>query len=140
MLATILTQLVGKMNIPEVNKNCPTILIVDDDDINQRLIFYHLKGITDKMLFAANGREAITIYEENPDVCLILMDLVMPIMNGVEASNKIREMNPDAKIIALSAFKEEENAYGTEDTGFTGYLTKPIKKDILIETVRKYLD
>lgn len=128
------------MNIPEKNKKSPIILVVDDDDINQRLIFYHLRGITDKMLFAANGREAIAVYEENPDVCLILMDLVMPIMNGVEASNKIREMNPEVKIIALSAFKEEENAYGTEDIGFTSYLTKPIKKDVLIEEVQKFLD
>ena len=136
-----LTQLIGKMNIPESNtNNSPTILIVDDDDINQRLIFYHLRGITDKMLFAANGREAINVYSENPDVCLILMDLVMPIMNGVEASNKIHEINPNVKIIALSAFREEENEYGSGETKFTGYLTKPVRKEVLIETVKKYLD
>lgn len=128
------------MNIPEVKKKCPAILVVDDDNINQRLIYYHLSEISDKILFAGNGREALNVYSENPDVCVILMDLVMPIMNGVEASAKIREMNPEAVIIALSAFREEENEYGSNEIGFSGYLTKPIKKEVLIETVLKYID
>ena len=127
------------MNNPKAKERCPKILIAEDDNINQRLIFYHLKDITENMLFASNGREAVNFYAENPDICVVLMDLRMPVMDGVEATSKIHEINPDAKIIALSAYAEEENDFDPKKTGFIGYLTKPIRKELLIETITKFL-
>lgn len=115
------------------------IIVAEDDSINQRLIYYHLREISNNLLFAKDGFEAIRLFEENRDVCLVLMDLRMPGLNGLEATKKILEIDPTAKVFALSAFAEEENGFEFKELGFTGYLTKPIKKDVLIETVTKYL-
>ncbi len=115
------------------------IIVAEDDSINQRLIYYHLREISDNLLFARDGLEAIRLFEENRDVCLLLMDLRMPGLNGVEATKRILEIDPTAKVLALSAFAEEENGFKFKELGFIGYLTKPIKKDVLIESVKKYL-
>lgn len=116
------------------------IIIAEDDAINQRLMFYHLKEITENLLFAGNGFEAIDLFEKNSDVSLILMDLRMPGMNGVEATKKILDIDANARIIALSAFSEEESGFDVRKSGFLGYLTKPVSKDKLLEAVKKYIE
>lgn len=127
------------MSSPEAKERSHKILIADDESINQRLMFYHLKTITEDLLFANDGSEAVKMYAENPDVSVVLMDLRMPMMNGIEATSKILEIDSNAKIIALSAFAEEENDFDSKKAGFSGYLTKPIRKDLLIETVTRFL-
>jgi len=124
---------------PGTNNKLKTVLIVDDDSINQRLLFFHLKELTNNILFARDGSEAVRQYQAHPDISLILMDMRMPVMNGVEASVKIHEMDAEAKIVALSAYAEDETDFGSQRSIFTDYLTKPINKDVLIKTVSKYL-
>ncbi len=124
---------------PGTNENIKTILIVDDDSINQRLLFFHLKELTNNILFARDGKEAVQQYQSNPDISLVLMDMRMPVMNGLEASIKIHEMDSQANIIALSAYTEDETDFGSNRAIFSGYLTKPIDKDVLIKTVSNYL-
>lgn len=128
------------MENPEAGVRQIKIIIAEDDSINQRLLYYHLREITENLLFADNGLEAVDLFEKNSDVSLILMDLRMPGMNGVEATRKILEKDAHARVIALSAFTEEENDFDSEKLGFIGYLTKPVSKDLLIGTVKKYLD
>lgn len=127
------------MNNPSARIRPGKIIIAEDDSVNQRLLYYHLKDKSDHLLFASDGLEAIRLFEENRDVCLILMDLRMPGMNGVEATKKIHEMDAQVKIIALSAFAEEENNFDIKKAGFVDYLSKPVRKEILLETVEKYL-
>ena len=127
------------MNNPEARKYCPKILIAEDDIVNQRLFFYFLKEVSENLLFAADGKEAVKMYAENPDVCIILMDLQMPIMNGFEAAARIHEINPDVKVIALSAYARDESKWETTSNEFAEYISKPIRKDILHETILKYI-
>jgi DNA-binding NarL/FixJ family response regulator len=84
---------------------------------------------------AANGREAIRLEKElNPDV--IIMDLVMPEMDGLEASIAIREQNPDARILVLTSFTEDEQAAAIMAAGAYGYLLKESGADELLQAVR----
>ncbi|UJG40536.1 MAG: response regulator [Candidatus Heimdallarchaeum aukensis] len=111
------------------------ILIVDDDE-NIRFIFSKvLQGYCIKT--AINGLEAVeTSISWNPD--LILMDIRMPIMDGIEAAIKIKNINENQKIIGISAYSEIESEH-LENNPFTSFLRKPISINQLREEVEKYL-
>jgi len=84
-----------------------TILIVEDENSNFLLLEAILRRTRANLLHAWNGKQAIEMLDENPDVDLCIMDLKMPIMNGLEAIEKIRETkNNKLPIIALTAFSE----------------------------------
>ena len=83
---------------------------------------------------ASNGEEAVQLAQELvPDV--ILMDLNMPIMNGIEASRLIKEKNPGAEIIALTIHDDEEYVFELVKAGISGYIMKDISADDLISAV-----
>jgi len=129
------------MSYPESKNRQGKILIAEDDNINQQLMAFHLKQWRNNLVFANNGKEALQIFREfDNQISLVLMDLRMPLMDGVEATQKILEINPGAKVIALSAFAQEENRSKTGNVGFVEYLTKPIRKEDLVNIIDKYLD
>jgi len=110
------------------------ILIVDDDE-NIRFIFS--KVLQDYCIkTATNGLEAFEIsISWNPD--LILMDIRMPKMSGIEAATKIKNINKNQKIIGISAYSEIETEH-LENNPFTTFLRKPISINQLREEVKKY--
>lgn len=126
------------MTRPESSTLPLRILIAEDDSINQRLMSFHLKAWQNNLLFANDGVEALELFKEN-NIGLVLMDVRMPRMGGVEATREILELDPEAKVIALSAFAQEENNFDPSSVGFVDYMTKPIRKDELIAIVKKYL-
>ena len=118
-----------------------TILIVDDNDQNRILLRSVLIHYGYMVLEAADGAEAVRMaQEQTPD--LILMDILMPVMNGIDAG-KVLRADPRTKgitMLALSAFNllaDDDNFF---NTGFDGYIAKPIDIRKLPETVRNYLD
>lgn len=127
------------MKHPEAEVKKGKIIVADDEPINQQLVSYQLNGYKDQLIFARDGFEALQLFRENNDVRLVLMDVRMPGMNGLEATGKILELDPEAKIVALSAFVEDENEFDTHEAGFVDYLSKPIRKDDLLQVVAKYL-
>jgi len=127
------------MNYPNTD-TARKILIADDDRVNQQLISFQLAGLQYNLLFASDGQEALELFAENRDVELVLMDVKMPGMNGLEATRKILELEPMAKIIALSAFTREENDFDAAEVGFIDYVSKPIRKEELLKVVAQYLD
>uniref|UniRef100_UPI0032163149 response regulator n=1 Tax=uncultured Draconibacterium sp. TaxID=1573823 RepID=UPI0032163149 len=116
------------------------ILLADDDAINRKLFSYILKEISSDLLLASNGVEAINTYKEHSDIDLILMDLKMPEMDGYEATHYIRELNPDIKILALSAFSVSTEGGKAVRNGFDDYVAKPVIKDDLMQTIGKYFE
>ncbi len=121
------------------NINGKSILIVDDDETN----LYYLNEITTnlelKIYKATNGFEAIEQFKNNSDISLILMDIKMPVMGGMEATKLIKSMNSNVKIIAQTA-----HALLTEqDLVITGgcddYISKPLNREKLISIIRKYI-
>ena len=114
------------------------ILVAEDEDSNYELVKIVLQKRY-RLLRAHNGIEAVTINEdEKPD--LILMDIRMPEMNGLDATRIIKEVNSSTPVIALSAYAFEENIREAKEAGCDEFMAKPFKVENLIETVKKYLD
>jgi CheY-like chemotaxis protein/nitrogen-specific signal transduction histidine kinase len=114
------------------------ILVAEDEDSNYELVKIVLQKRY-KLLRAHNGIEAVTINEdEKPD--LILMDIRMPEMNGLDATRIIKEVSSSTPVIALSAYAFEENIREAKEAGCDEFMAKPFKVENLIEVVRKYLE
>jgi NarL family two-component system response regulator LiaR len=113
------------------------VLLVDDHAVVRSGLGAVLMTNDDMVLIgeAGNGQEAITICEKNqPDV--ILMDLVMPVMDGVAATTAIRQRWPQINIIALTSFKEKEMVEGALKAGAMSYLLKNVSAAELVAAIR----
>lgn len=120
----------------ELNKK--TILVAEDEDSNYELVKIVLQKRY-KLIRAHNGIEAVTFNEdEHPD--LVLMDIRMPEMNGLDATRIIKEVSSNTPVIALSAYAFEENIRDAREAGCDDFMAKPFKVEALIEIVRKYLE
>ncbi len=117
-----------------------TILLVEDNKINQETIIGLLENSGIKIDIANNGKEAINLYNNNPKKYeLILMDLQMPIMGGIEATKFVRQKDKDIPIIALSANAMEEDIASTKAAGMNEHLHKPIEVEKLYAVLLKYI-
>ena len=116
------------------------ILIVDDDKSVRMFFGISVEMFSKEILYAENGIKAIETCQNNPDIDLILMDIKMPEMDGYEATKQIRIFNKEVIIIAQSAFQISDIKEKAETIGFNDYLSKPIKKTLLNELIRKYFD
>ena len=114
------------------------ILVAEDEIIN----FLYLEALFErypfKILHAINGKEAVTMIEENKTISLVLMDIKMPIMNGIEATMEIRKKNKNSPIIALTAYVMEEDKEKMFCAEFSDYLAKPLYETTLINMVKKH--
>lgn len=119
-------------------KESITILVAEDEEYNQIFIEEILDDHEIEIHFAENGIEAVDIAKNNPDIKFILMDIKMPVMNGIEASKKIKEFNPTVPIIALTAFSMESDRKYLLSEGFDDYLAKPILKKDLLTIINKF--
>ena len=129
-------------NIQNVPAAQITVLVAEDGEDNQRLIIHHLSRAGMKVILANNGREAIDLaiaaqrQSRAPEV--ILMDMQMPIMDGYEATAKLRELGWRGAIVAITAHAMRGDRERCTQVGCDDYLSKPIDRDILIQTVRKF--
>ena len=118
--------------------NMKKILVAEDEDSNYELVKIVLQKRY-KLIRAHNGIEAVTMNEdEHPD--MILMDIRMPEMNGLDATRIIKEVSSDTPVVALSAYAFEENIREAKAAGCDDFMAKPFKVENLIEMVKKYLD
>lgn len=115
-----------------------SILVAEDYSINQMLIGELLKSYGVKYEIAEDGNQAIEMAQEK-DYDLVLMDINMPLMNGIEATKKLREIYDDTlPIIALTANASEGDREHFISIGMDDYLSKPIDPIKLEEVLRKY--
>lgn len=114
---------------------CRTILIAEDMDDNYLLYKIYLEKHYD-LIRATNGEEAVSKYLEcNPDI--ILMDIGMPVVDGYQATDAIRQLSSDIPIVAVTAFAYDEDRRKVMSRGFNGYLSKPLNKDELLKMLHK---
>lgn len=116
-----------------------TLLIAEDNETNFIVLSALLKNTKITIYRAHNGAEAIEIIDNHPDIDIILMDISMPDMDGIEATHLIKEKFPDKIIIAQTAHNLNIKREQMEDEGCNDYLLKPIRLKVLIETLNKYL-
>ncbi|MDX2228171.1 MAG: HAMP domain-containing protein [Leptolyngbyaceae cyanobacterium bins.349] len=117
------------------------ILIVDDDVRNIFALTSVLERYQVNVLYAENGREGITLLQNHPDVDLVLMDVMMPEMDGYETTRTIRQVNQFAQlpIIALTAKAMRGDREKCMEAGASDYITKPVETDQLLSVLRVWL-
>jgi CheY-like chemotaxis protein len=117
--------------------NCDSILIVEDEkDIRETLQeVLRLEGY--KTFTASNGREALDMLPTIPRPCLILLDLMMPVMNGWEFLQEQR-MNGDMTIATIPVVVVSAAGDKAKNTQTAGFIKKPVELDALLDTVKKY--
>lgn len=123
------------------------ILLAEDNDLNAEIAVVQLEELGMQITRAADGEEAVRFFAENPQGTfdLILMDVMMPKMNGYEATKAIRSLQnrPDAvsiPIIAMTANAFSEDVQASLDAGMNGHLSKPIVMDEVIKTISRNLN
>jgi signal transduction histidine kinase len=116
-----------------------TILIADDEEPNFILLELFLESPNRKLLYAKNGIVAIKMFKENPEIDIILMDIKMPKMDGVQATQEIKKINPDIPVIAQTAFAMDDDEKELLKKGFNDYIKKPINSSVLTEKVETWL-
>ena len=114
------------------------LLIVDDHAVVRQGLrgFLQLTEEFEVVAEGANGLEAVSLAQElQPDV--VLMDLIMPEMDGIEATRRIKLANPDMKVLILSSFGDENNVLPAIQAGALGYILKDIDPEELADAIRK---
>jgi DNA-binding NarL/FixJ family response regulator len=113
------------------------VVLIDDHFTVHKTVSALLDRVPDVKLVGqgANGREALDLCARvHPDV--VLMDVVMPVMDGIEATERMRERFPSVKVLVLSSFQDHESVYAMLRSGAVGYLTKGTLSQDLVETIR----
>lgn len=114
----------------------PTVLVAEDNDSNFLLVNAILKKYAN-IVRAVNGMEAVSAAKKGGND-LILMDIRMPIMDGLEATTEIRKIEPDIPIVALTANAFDSDRERALAAGCNDFIAKPIRKSDLLELVQKW--
>ncbi len=118
-----------------------TILVVDDHDDIWDFLSEALQDLGYSVILAENGLDAVEIYRENPKgIDLVLLDMIMPQLNGYEAFKQIREIDNEAKILLSSGFVSGEEVKNLLEAGAQGFLAKPHRLATMAQAIRTILD
>ncbi|MDM8516812.1 response regulator [Desulfobacterales bacterium HSG16] len=137
-------QIITRFHLSDERKKKVNILIADDNVLNQKMILAYLKKFGYSGDVVSNGKEVLEALQKvNYDI--ILMDVTMPEMDGFEATRHIRNQDTgvfdkNIPIIAITAHTREEDIKKCLNTGMNDCVLKPIKQDLLIETIKKHTD
>lgn len=125
------------IKVPDLTNQ--TVLIAEDNPLNTMIIKSMLGETNAELHFAQDGKQAIELFNKlNPR--LVLMDIQMPNMGGIEACAHIRRVNEAVPIIALTANVMKENIIEYMNCGFNGHVGKPIEKHLLFNTINDVLE
>ena len=116
------------------------ILIAEDEETNYLFVEAILEDTKANLIWAKNGLEAVEKFSQNLDIDLILMDIKMPEMDGLTATQKIRLQSASVPIIAQTAYAMSEDKTKCLNVGCNDYLTKPINHKLLLSTIEKFLN
>ena len=121
-----------------------TVLVVEDNDINAQIARELLEQAGLNVILAANGQEALDQLENSAprDIALVLMDVQMPVMDGLEATRRIRSLGfspVELPVVAMTAHTDIASRMDGKDVGMNDYLTKPVNPEMLYATLEKWL-
>ena len=130
--------------IPEnISFKGQTAMLVEDNDVNMEIAHFFLEELGFQIISAKNGKEALELFQKEPENTFdfIFMDVMMPVMDGLEATKRIRAL-PSAyakkiPILAMTANAFQEDRQSCLEVGMNGHIAKPLKKeDIIKELLR----
>jgi len=125
----------------EIPKWSGRILLIDDEDMVVDVGSQMLKKMGYEILLARSGKEAIELYEENKGkIDLVILDMIMPDMGGGETYDRMKEINPDIKVLLSSGYNIDGQATEILKRGCNGFIQKPFDINELSERIREALD
>jgi PAS domain S-box-containing protein len=113
------------------------VLFVDDEKRIRDVAKEMLREFGFTTITANDGRDAIEIYKENPDIVFVILDLTMPNMDGEQCFRELKQINPDVKVIMSSGFSEHEVTQKFAGKGLAGFIQKPYKLSVLKGAIQK---
>jgi len=116
-----------------------TILIAEDEIVNYMFLEVLFEETGAILLHASDGRQAIDAVKTNPDINIVLMDIKMPNINGLDATRQIKAIRPQLPVIAQTAYAMQDDEYKALQAGCNDYISKPIDANKLISLMKKYL-
>jgi len=118
-----------------------TILLVDDEDMIIDVGREMLQELGYRVLAAKSGREALAIYQRRPDaIDLVIMDMIMPEMGGEETFDRLKAIDPQAKVLLSSGYSIDGQAGQIMEKGCDGFIQKPFKMQQISDKIRSILD
>ncbi len=127
-------------NIPNwANKR---ILIVEDTETSNLFFLHAFKQTHAELIYAESGDEAIELITQDKDhiIDIILMDINIPVLNGLIATSEIKKMRPDLPIIIQTAYTNDYNDEDAFAAGCDAFIVKPIRLNVLYDSVARFLD
>ena len=116
------------------------VLVVEDNEISYKLIHAVLTQVKTNVVRASNGKEAIEACSSGKHFDLVLMDMQMPEVDGLEATRHIKQFRPELPILATTANIYDENARACKEAGCDGFLTKPLQFRKMFEMMQLFFD
>lgn len=126
----------------EITENTKTILVVEDEEINYQYIDFllkHMGGPKFQIIHAIDGLQAVDFCMSNQDIDLVLMDIKVPGINGLDATLKIKELKPELKIIAQTAYATPDDKTKAIEAGCDDFISKPFQKNDFYELIKRYI-
>ncbi|HYW96496.1 MAG TPA: response regulator [Bacteroidales bacterium] len=115
-----------------------TILVVEDDEASREFLSEVIGSLGYKLITAKNGREGIDHFKKY-GADLILLDIRLPDINGIEVLERLKEHSPEIPVIAQTAFAMQQEREEFLSRGFDGYISKPVKPEALASAILKFL-
>jgi signal transduction histidine kinase/CheY-like chemotaxis protein len=128
-----------KETTAKVKRKKPLVLVAEDDHINFLYLETVLRRAGCDYIHASNGAIAVELCRENPSISFVLMDIKMPVMNGLEATRIIKEFSPALPVIALTAYAQTGDKQRILDAGCDEYYAKPVTPDLLNSLIEKHI-
>jgi two-component system cell cycle sensor histidine kinase/response regulator CckA len=133
-----------RLPVPPAHRAGPakraTVLVVDDDDVARSITTDILRHHAFTVITANDGQEAVDIYTAHAtEIDCVLLDLLMPRMNGIEALERIQQINAQARVVLMSGYSEQEARKQSPHPQLDGFLEKPFTMATLLEMVRQVL-
>ena len=122
-----------------MSKIVPNILICEDDDIVIAIFQVRLRHAGYNILIAPNGKAGLDILDENPNIDLIISDLIMPEMGGLELITEVRSRKLTMPILVISALAEMKIVEEAYSLGANDFITKPFKPDEIVIRIKNQL-
>jgi len=135
-------EVVKEEELPEeIVRGTETVLLVDDEDMILDVGEVVLKQLGYKVLIARGGREAMELYKKKQDkIAMVVLDMIMPEMGGGETYDRMREINPDIKVLLSSGYSIEGQGEEILERGCDGFLQKPYNMKQISHKIRQILD
>ncbi len=131
----------SKNTANDVKQGREIILVAEDEDMMRDLLVEMLDSGGYEVITAENGKEALNIYRDQFDkIDLVILDMVMPELNGPEAFRKLKEINPEVKVLFSSGYDEQTQSQDILNEGVLGFLQKPYGVNDLLNKIRTLID